>query len=220
MSDNDNIIYFFQNGMKSQPRNHQLSNLRFSWPSHPVSCFHQCLVLCQAWMSQSLSCAQSLGIWERCFFFLPAVLVYVAEKLMVGTKRFVFSKWKEHRFYPTSGCLGLQVFVLKGCKVFFDWNVGTNVNQSAYQFSIHHGMLLFDFVWETPPLSSDPDIPWLFIYCILVIHGDFTTQSCTDFLISHEIRIPWTNQDFHKMSSCRGCVAVAHLTRHGSRKDP
>lgn len=206
--------------MKSQPRNHQLSNLRFSWPSHPVSCFHQCLVLCQAWMSQSLSCAQSLGIWERCFFFTGRFGIR-SGKTNGWYKEICIFKMKGTSFLPNLRLFGFAGLCFKGLQgFFFVWNVGTNVNQSAYQFSIHHGMLLFDFVWETPPLSSDPDIPWLFIYCILVIHGDFTTQSCTDFLISHEIRIPWTNQDFHKMSSCRGCVAVAHLTRHGSRKNP
>lgn len=153
-----NIIYFFRKARKSQPRTPPSKQHEFSWPSHHVFCFHQCLVLCQAWMWQSLSCAQSLGIFERCFFFTGRVGIRSAKNQWL-VQRDSYSKRKEHRFYPTSGCLGSGL-CFQGLQGFLHVAT-TNVNQSAYH------------------LSSDQLT--LIIYCLHI--GDSwwwnPTQSCT-----------------------------------------
>lgn len=169
MSDNDNIIYFFQNGMKSQPRNHQLSNLRFSWPSHPVSCFHQCLVLCQAWMSQSLSCAQSLGIWERCFFFFTGRFGIRSGKTNGWYKEICIFKMKGTSFLPNLRLFGFAGLCFKGLQGFF-WLKCRNQCQPI-SIPIQHTS--WDVtVWFCLRNSSLEQWPWYTLIIYLLHIGD------------------------------------------------
>ena len=153
MSDNDNIIYVFQNGMEISTKN--TTNLA-TWDSLdlPIMCFVPWMFGFMSGMDVAVTvlCTVSWHLGKVVFFTGRFGIRSGKNQWLV--QRDSYEKWKEHRFYLTSGCLG-SGFCFKGLQGFFVWNVGTNVNQSAYQFSIHHGMLLLAMKSESPWRNQD-----------------------------------------------------------------